>query len=299
MTADPEILPYSPQDEPGDQEPTPAAAPDPYHEPPAALSLEPTSISAGNGLPFSEPVAAGPVPLDSLAAYQVPPPPREVPNLGHTVVLFVMTAILCFLAEAACVGVALMMAPPHHHVPLQGLANDPRALVASQAIGYALTIAFAALIFSAWWHRPFFESIQWNWPAARKRARWLLMLGLVLGFSMSLFGSFLPMPKDPPIVKDIMSNTAGAWYMFIFAVTGAPIFEEFAFRGFLLPSLINLSRWMGRRELLPPAAIHVVAIPLSVLLTTLPFALLHSAQVSAAWGPLLLIAVVSVVLCAS
>jgi membrane protease YdiL (CAAX protease family) len=39
-------------------------------------------------------------------------------------------------------------------------------------------------------------------------------------------------------------------------------------------------------------------IPASAVLTSLPFALLHAQQVSHAWGPVLLIGLVSLVLCA-
>jgi hypothetical protein len=300
MTADPRILPpFSPPDEPAGDAANSDAPAAPFHEISSEQEERSTLAGPEPDATHLEPGSAAPILSDGLVSFPAAPPaPREVPNFGHTLLLFLMTAVFCFLAEVACVGVAMMFSAPHHRVHAQTLANDPRALVASQAVGYALTIMFASLIFSAWWHRPFFESIHWNWPIARKRAWWLMIVGLGLGFSMSLFGSLLPMPKDPPIVKDIMSNTAGAWYMFIFAVTGAPLFEEFAFRGFLLPSLINLSRWMGRRDLLPPPAVNLIGVPVSVVLTTLPFALLHSAQVSAAWGPLLLIAVVSVVLCA-
>ena len=38
-------------------------------------------------------------------------------------------------------------------------------------------------------------------------------------------------------------------------------------------------------------------IPVSIVLTTIPFTLLHAQQVSDSWGPLLLIGLVSVVLC--
>jgi hypothetical protein len=208
------------------------------------------------------------------------------------------TAVFWFLAEVACLGIAMLITPGHQRAHAQTLANDPRFLVTSEAIGYALTVAFAAIVFPIWWQRPFALGIHWNWSSARKRIWWLAALGLAVGFSMSLFGSFLPMPKDPPIVKDIISTTAGAWVMFLFAITGAQLFEEFAFRGFLLPSLINLFRWLGRREVLSPAAANAIGAPLSVVLTTVPFALMHSPQVSAAWGHLLLIGIVSLVLCA-
>ena len=273
MTVDPETLPSSSPQDDGELN-TPSLEPLPYFIPAETF---PCSTS-------SEP--------------PVPPAPRDVPNIGHSILLFIITAVFWLLAEMVCLGIATALTPGHERVHAMALANDPRLLVASEAIGYALAAGFAALIFPIWWHRRFSQGIHWNWPTARRRAILLVALGLVVGFSMTLFGSFLPMPKDPPIVKDIMSTPAGAWVMFLFAISGAPLFEEFVFRGFLLPSLINLFKWMGRRDVLSAATVRAIGVPLSVVLTTIPFALMHSPQLSGAWGPLLLIGMVSLVLCA-
>ncbi len=286
MSADPEILPpYLPLHEQSDEPRTaPSGVPPSFEDSQSGMEIPAgDALLAADLLESSSPMARA---------------PREVPNIGHTLLLFAATAIFWFIAEIACLGIAMMLTPGHQRSHSQALASDPRFLVASEAIGYALTAGFAALVFPVWWGRSFRTGIHWNWPSSQRKVLGLALLGLCVGFSMSLLGSFLPMPKDPPIVKDIMSNTAGAWIMFLFAVTGAPLFEEFVFRGFLLPSLVNLFRWMGRRELLSPAVANAIGIPLSIMLTSLPFALMHATQVSSAWGPLLLIGMVSLVLCA-
>jgi membrane protease YdiL (CAAX protease family) len=90
----------------------------------------------------------------------------------------------------------------------------------------------------------------------------------------------------------------GAWMMFVFGVTCAPLFEELCFRGFLLPAFVNAFRWLSLKGDLSPQAVRRVGYPVSALLTSLPFALMHSPQVSHAWGPLALIGLVSLVLCA-
>ena len=69
--------------------------------------------------------------------------------------------------------------------------------------------------------------------------------------------------------------------MAIFGVTVAPFVEELFFRGFLYPVL---ARRLG-------------VIP-GVILTALPFALLHASQLGNAWGPLVVLLVVGVVLTA-
>ena len=98
-------------------------------------------------------------------------------------------------------------------------------------------------------------------------------------------------------MQAMLKTPLGAWMMLVFGVTAAPMLEELAFRGFLLPGMINCFRWLSRKGAMSEDAVKWVGIPASVLLTSLGFALMHSAQVSHAWGPLVLIGSVSVVLC--
>ena len=162
---------------------------------------------------------------------------------------------------------------------------------------YALTALVAMIVFPLLWKQSFAQGIHWNVAVARTKFAGLFALGLGIGIGITMLGNYLPMPKDPPIMRDMMGSPLGAWMMLIFGVTFAPILEELAFRGFLLPGLIHTLRWLMQREILSPEALSWTTIPLSVLLTTIPFALLHSAQVSQAWAPLLLIGIVSIALC--
>ena len=98
-------------------------------------------------------------------------------------------------------------------------------------------------------------------------------------------------------MADMMHSPLGAWMMFLFGVTGAPLFEEMFFRGFLLPAFLNAFRWLSLRGDLSPGALKWLGVPLSVIFTSLPFALLHAQQVSHAWAPVLLIGLVSLLLC--
>jgi len=93
------------------------------------------------------------------------------------------------------------------------------------------------------------------------------------------------------------TSTLGAWFLLVFGITAAPMTEELAFRGFLLPSLLNIFKWLERRGVSNAQVTRWIGIPVSILLTTIPFTLLHAEQVSDSWGPLVLIGVVSVVLC--
>ena len=66
---------------------------------------------------------------------------------------------------------------------------------------------------------------------------------------------------------------------------------------FLLPGLINFFRWLARKSVMTEDAAKWVGVPASILITSAAFAYMHSPQVSHAWGPLVLIGTVSLILC--
>lgn len=225
------------------------------------------------------------------------------PNMGHALLLLALTVLFVLIAAP----VALTAVLQHFHVygaagfreTASQLQNngDPRWLIPMEALGYALVMLAAVPLFRAIWLRPFAVGVHWNGRKAVRYFGRLLALGLVCGFGIGSLGSFLPMPKDPPILTDIMRSPVGAWMMLIFGVTGAPLFEELFFRGFVLPAFLNVFRWWSLEGSLPKAGVRWLGVPMSVVLTSLPFALLHGHQLSGAWAPVLLIGLVSLVLC--
>jgi uncharacterized protein len=224
------------------------------------------------------------------------PPVIEVPSLAHTFLFFALAVVVLLIGELITVGIGRTL-KPFRHEDFTALASDPRLMIPAQAIQYAVLLGLTTIIFSALWQEPFWKGIHWNVSGVARRWVALAGLGLVIGLGSGLASNYLPMPKEAPILNDLMHSTTGAWLMFIFGTTGAPLLEEMAFRGFLLPSLINLVRGLERRGRISPAFALLAGFPISILLTSLPFALLHSLQVSYAWAPVLLIGVVSIALC--
>jgi uncharacterized protein len=220
----------------------------------------------------------------------------EIPSLAHTFLFFALAIVVLLIGELVTVGIGRTL-PPFRHEDFTALAGDPRLMIPAQAIQYAVLLGLTAIVFSTLWQEAFWKGIHWNASAVARRSIPLVALGLVIGLGSGLAGNYLPMPKEAPILNDLMHSTTGAWLMLIFGTTGAPLLEELAFRGFLLPSLINLIRRLERNRRVSPAVASFAGIPLAILLTSLPFALLHSLQVSYAWAPIMLIALVSVALC--
>ena len=230
--------------------------------------------------------------------------PSEIPTLLNTFLFFALAIAVTLILGVFAVGLAQML-PAFRHQDLKTLALDARLTIPSQALEYLALLGATALVFRTIWQRPFWQTIHWNAPAVAKRWIPLLGAGLVLGLINGLASNLLPMPKEAPILNDLLRSTTGAWLMFLFGTTLAPLMEEIAFRGFLLPSLINFFRWLSRRKeqpgdfitTPPPKQPSLLIVPASILLASIPFALLHAEQVSGAWAPVLLIGVVSVVLC--
>jgi membrane protease YdiL (CAAX protease family) len=250
-----------------------------------------------------DPTAEDQIPPELYSVYEPAFPqlvPRFVPNFGHVILFFVLALVLLGIGQI--LGVYLL---EHLHIfghkSFDALAkmaeNDARISLPVQALSYGLIAIVVIPVFGLLWHEPFSKGVHWSGYTARRRFLALALLGLASGIGINLLGSFLPMPKDPPIMQDMMKTPLGAWMMLVFGVTVAPMLEELAFRGFLLPGLINSFRWLARKGTISENAVKWFGVPVSVAITSLGFALMHSAQVSHAWGPLVLIGTVSIVLC--
>jgi uncharacterized protein len=100
----------------------------------------------------------------------------------------------------------------------------------------------------------------------------------VLSLALQGLAHLLPIPKNLPI-DSLFRTPAQAWVLTIFGVTLAPLMEELFFRGFLYPVLERRLGWNA-----------------AVLFTALGFALLHGSQLMFAWGPVLVIFLVGMVL---
>jgi uncharacterized protein len=226
--------------------------------------------------------------------------PRLIPHLGHVLLFFVLAVVLLGVGQVLGVFVVERLHVLGHqnfNALAQMAGNDARLSIPIQALCYGLIAVVVVPVFGLLWNEPFSKGVHWKGETAKRRFLALALLGLASGFGINLLGGFLPMPKDPPIIQDMLKTPLGAWMMLIFGVTAAPMLEELAFRGFLLPGLVNGFRWLARKGAISDRAARWVGIPVSILLTSFGFALMHSAQVSHAWGPLVLIGMVSIVLC--
>lgn len=272
----------------------------------------------GDGMPAGDVLP----PAEALfSRYEyIPPrpiPPRK-PNFGDLLV-FLVIAFGSLRVSGAVVVTAL-----HHHMfgvsTLKQAEEEVHYKIGSQALWYLVTLLFCLLIFPLVWSvqewirtqdagswktgPTFFGGIRWRVSAAA-RSLWRLFGAAGACFVAAIADEILmPGPANTPI--DQTFHMPGAiWLLFGFGVTLAPLLEEIAYRGFLLPSLCTAYDWMGEQvKGLPPRTDtsgrprwSLLAMITGSILTSIPFALMHGEQTAYSVGPFLLLFAIGMVLC--
>jgi membrane protease YdiL (CAAX protease family) len=231
--------------------------------------------------------------------------PTRLPNFGHL-------AILGLLVSLALLGTALLTwSALYFHLfgvsTVQRANTDIHYTLGSMVLLYLLSFGGCLLVFPLIWHEGFFAGLQWN-AATALHQRWRLFSAAGVCFVLAMADEVLmPGPPNAPIDKLFQSRLA-AWLLLVFGVTIAPFFEEIFFRGFLLPALCTAWDWTiekstGKPRLPLDAHGHpqwsIFAMVIASILTSIPFALMHAEQIANAFGPLVLLFCVSLILCAA
>ena len=188
------------------------------------------------------------------------------------------------------------------HIRLESALQHPGLGLASQALAYALTLAASAWLFPHLWDVSFLQGVHWNFLAARRYWYWIVGGGVLLSAAAQATMQLLPTPKTSTF-DSILTTPHAAWLLMAFAVLLAPLTEELAFRGFLLPALATAYDWLALErtpaglERWQRSSLHSAsALLFSAIFSSIPFALLHADQLSHAWGVLAVLYGVSLVL---
>ncbi len=233
-----------------------------------SLPENPNAVPEALSNPASD-LAAGP-----LAESPAIPPHPPWWDVFVLVVLTVLSVVLLVVSMIAAVVIAKRWIYPY--LGIAEIARMPLVAVFGQAAGYVLVLGCMYLLVTRARNRPdFLAAIHWNWPS--KAGRYLLA-GFALSIALQGLAHLLPIPKNLPI-NSFFRTPAEAWALSIFGITLAPLIEELFFRGFLFP-VLNCR----------------LGLAAAVLLTAVPFAMLHGSQLMFAWGPVLVIFLVGVIL---
>jgi len=240
---------------------------------------------------------------------EAPPPsvapgpgvPARIPHLGHALIFVSFAFFILLLSQATLLGITHPARDPQKIITM---ALQPRFLVAAMAFTYVVTLTVSFFFFPLLWHRTFGEGIHWDFATARRNARKLIPIGLVVGFTVQAISSLIPVPKSIPM-DDFFRTTSDVWLITAFGTLLAPMFEEICFRGFLLPAFAIAYDWLSLPK--TPAAhdlwrrttnLTTPALIFSAIITSVLFTLLHAEQLAHAWAALFVLFCVSLVLTA-
>jgi CAAX protease family protein len=253
-------------------------------------------------------ILASPEVPSELEPLPAPPRPRRIPNFGHTVLFFTVAIIVLLLTSVSVFALAMGLHLLGTETPEQ-LLREPRLLIPSMAASYLIAGAIVWAIFTYLWQQSFTQALHWNFAAVRRRWVPLLVGGVVLSLAVQFLSNYLPIPKTLPI-DDFFRTSADVWLVALFGTFLAPVFEELAFRGFLLPSLASAYDWLRgnkrdtKDDLIVAPVVNnndqrwsAAALVVSCALTSIAFALVHADQLAHAWAPLAVLFGVSLVLC--
>jgi len=224
---------------------------------------------------------------------------RRIPNLGQAL-LFVTFAGLVLLASE----LALLLLGKVTATVQAGAVKveHPKLQVVAEAGTYIATLLASWLFYPVVWRRSFLSGVRWNWAAARQQAGKLAALGLLLGLMMQVVTYFVTPPKTMPIDAFFMT-ASDAWLITLFGTVVAPVFEEIAFRGFLVPAFAIAYDWLtlprtetAREYWRTTTALSPVGLMVSAVLTSVLFAGMHAQQVGHMGAALAVLFSVSLVL---
>ena len=148
-------------------------------------------------------------------------------------------------------------------------------LLISQFIFYSLWLAFLYAWFKVRYGRPFWRSLAWAAPQHGLFGSFVW--GIFTAVFVITFGALLGPPQTEMPLVDLLRDRSSLIWMGVFAITLGPLWEELAFRGFLLPLLMRSLR----------------AIP-GILLTAMIFAGMHGPEYAWSWKHLVLVSAAGV-----
>ena len=221
--------------------------------------------------PNISPVEREPVLAPPDAAQPAPTPRHEpYPFWSYAdVVVFFGLAFPCIGLGVLVVKVSLWL----FHVRVHRLAFEA---VSVQFLGYGFLFFTLYLLFKVHYERPFWSSLRW--VRTRPGVPRIILLGFALAFGLSLLGWVLRIPDNQTPLKELLSDRSSLLLVAVFAVTAGPLCEELAFRGFLQPVLVR--------------SFGAIA---GIVLTAIPFGVLHLWEYGNSWRIVLLITLAGIV----
>ena len=185
--------------------------------------------------------------------------------------------VLMFVVPYLIIPITALIAQQvfYRGLPWLTVAQKPWIALSTQFGWYAVIAVYMIMFVEGKFHRSFWDAVRWDWP--RRYWPMLATLGVAL-VSLQGLERFFQLPKHIPL-EEFLKTPLAALMTGILAVSFGPLMEELFFRGFLYPVV---ARRFG--------------VAIGVLTTSVGFGLIHAAQLGFAWGLVLIIFLVGLVL---
>jgi membrane protease YdiL (CAAX protease family) len=177
--------------------------------------------------------------------------------------------------------------------------SDPRLIVATNVLWFALILLFLYVTLAALPELPFWKSLGWkklkSGPFAGKGQPWMYFIsGSGLSVFVILASSRVKNAEHVPI-QEMFKSRIGVMLLMSMAVLVAPLVEETIFRGYLYPVLARIASGVAQFfGMDSPSAIRTGVVT-SILTTGLLFGLMHAPQLGWTWGLVSLLTLVGVI----
>jgi hypothetical protein len=181
---------------------------------------------------------------------------------------------LLLMGPALVIGSVLAFAGGY--IAARGEPNPLHIAIPAQALAYLLWLTSLWALFrfkdlNMW------SELAWVWKW-KDVLRWLAA-GPAIALAVGFLAALLRAPRvEMELMRELLGDPRALPLFVLFGVTLAPFVEELIFRGVMLPVA---ARTMGAAG--------------ALLLTSLPFSLIHGPQYSWSWQHLLLLVVVGIV----
>ena len=177
--------------------------------------------------------------------------------------------------------------------------SDPRLIVGTNVLWFALIILFLYVTLSALPRLPFWRSLGWKRldanPLAGKGRPWMYFLsGSGLSLFVILASSRVKNAEHVPI-QEMFKSRSGVMLLMSMAVLVAPLVEETVFRGYLYPVFARMASGLAQSfGMDSPSAIRAGVVT-SILTTGALFGLMHAPQLGWTWGLVSLLILVGII----
>jgi membrane protease YdiL (CAAX protease family) len=144
-------------------------------------------------------------------------------------------------------------------------------LLAGELAAYTALLLVLLAIFRLQYDRPLWESV--GWKPTRIGPALLVAAGLVTAIAVAILAAAIKTPITENAMTKLLKDRESLILVSIFGVTIGPLAEELVFRGFLQPLLV---RSLG--------------IAAGIVVTAIPFGMMHYWQYGRSWRHVVLIA---------